>query len=49
MTHSDCSEPINNLTLSKIVDFRQRQPSVMKKIDKKTMAKQFWVNDKYLM
>ena len=36
MTHSDCSMPINNLSLSKIVDFGQVKNCVeMKKKEKK--------------
>ena len=31
MNHSDCSVPISNLSLFKIVGFGQVQPSVMKK------------------
>ena len=35
MTHSYCPVPINNLSLSNIVDFGQVQPSVMKKMTKR--------------
>ena len=46
MTHSDCSMPINNLSLSKIVEFGQVQNCVeikkkKKKTDRKTRKKVF--------
>ena len=55
MTHSDCSMPINNLSLSKIVDFGQVKNCVeMKKKKKKTTRqkdkkKSFSVKAKYFM
>ena len=45
MTHSDCSMPINNLSLSKIVEFGQVKNCVeikkKKKTDRKTRKKVF--------
>ena len=45
MTHSDCSMPINNLSLSKIVEFGQVKNCVeikkKKKPDRKTRKKVF--------